>query len=355
MLYTVEHRLHQLRRRPPRQQGRRRSSRSQTASVKQVPGSAEYALAVATTGDPATGPLVFLLTDPATGAVSAGDAAGLRPLDPATSPSARPARSPRRRRLHRAQRRPGQRRAARRSPTWPCRPPGGAIRSTGLTRAVRGQGRSGRTTRGCDCVTDATTGKTWTADDGRAPSSPPTGERLAQGWKVGVGLANFTRVLTDPTISGPFLGMLDLELRLRARLRRRPRSRSACSCALALHSPRMRGTQPLPGAADPAVRHAVVRDAAGLAGHVQHRLRADQQAASGSTSTGSGGPWTARLAVHPGAALAGLPVHVPGGHRRAAGHPAGADRGRRGRRGVTAGRRSGGSPCRCCWSRCRRC
>ena len=49
----------------------------QTTSVTQVPGSAEYALSVATTGDPASGPLVFLLTDTDTGEVFAGDEDGL--------------------------------------------------------------------------------------------------------------------------------------------------------------------------------------------------------------------------------------------------------------------------------------
>src|SRR4051812_7296159 len=38
----------------------------QTASVTQVPGSIQYALSIATTGDPSTGPLVFLITDPVT-------------------------------------------------------------------------------------------------------------------------------------------------------------------------------------------------------------------------------------------------------------------------------------------------
>jgi len=36
----------------------------QSASVKQVPGSTEYELSVATKGDPASSPIVFLLADP---------------------------------------------------------------------------------------------------------------------------------------------------------------------------------------------------------------------------------------------------------------------------------------------------
>ncbi len=41
----------------------------QTASVVQVPDSAEYTLSVATKGDPGSDPLVFLITDPTTGTV----------------------------------------------------------------------------------------------------------------------------------------------------------------------------------------------------------------------------------------------------------------------------------------------
>ena len=46
-----------------------RSRRSRGSSVKQVPGSAEYILTIATSGDVATGNLQFLLYDPATKAV----------------------------------------------------------------------------------------------------------------------------------------------------------------------------------------------------------------------------------------------------------------------------------------------
>src|SRR5262245_66680188 len=42
------------------------------ASVKQVPGSAQYTLTIATNGDPATGNLVFLPYDPATQTVHTG-------------------------------------------------------------------------------------------------------------------------------------------------------------------------------------------------------------------------------------------------------------------------------------------
>ncbi|HEV7711624.1 MAG TPA: sugar transporter permease, partial [Asanoa sp.] len=51
------------------------------SSVQQVPGSTVYTLTLATDGDPATGDIVFLLTDPATKAAFVGTADGLEPLD----------------------------------------------------------------------------------------------------------------------------------------------------------------------------------------------------------------------------------------------------------------------------------
>ena len=45
-----------------------------------MPGSAEYVLTIATTGDAATGNLVFLLYDPATKTVQQGTTEGLTPV-----------------------------------------------------------------------------------------------------------------------------------------------------------------------------------------------------------------------------------------------------------------------------------
>ncbi|KWV31704.1 ABC transporter permease subunit [Micromonospora rifamycinica] len=211
----------------------------ESSSVKQVPGSTEYALAVATRGDPATGPLVFLVTDPTAGTVSAGDADGLRPLaaaDVTVTPGGRVTAARGYTVLTFGQ-------ASVRSeeitglvvPT-----PGGALRATGLSRAY--EGRAIRAyDRKCDCVTDSETGRTWTADPKAGAFVAADGERLAQGWQVGVGLKNFARVLTDPDISGPFFGTLlwnfafaigstGLTFLL------------GMAIALALHSPRMRGT-----------------------------------------------------------------------------------------------------------------
>src|SRR5690606_39515590 len=61
-----------------------------------------------------------------------------------------------------------------------------------------------------------------------------------QGWRVGVGLANFTRAVTDPSVTGPFLrtlvwnfGFATGSVLLQFSL--------GLLCALALHSTRVRG------------------------------------------------------------------------------------------------------------------
>ena len=179
----------------------------QTASVTQVPGSIPYALSVATTGDPATGPLTFLIADPVTGTVSAGDADGLHKLDPAgvTVGGAGKVTAARGYTVLTA----GQASLRSQEITALAVPvAGGAIRSSGLSRAY--EGKAGRVyDAGCDCVRDTTTGRTWTADESAGVFvDKQNGERLAQGWKVDVGFANFTRVVTDPDVSGPFLRTL---------------------------------------------------------------------------------------------------------------------------------------------------
>ncbi|WP_200209506.1 ABC transporter permease subunit [Micromonospora coerulea] len=211
----------------------------QTSSVKQVPGSTEYALSIATKGDPTTGPLVFLVTDPKTGEVSAGDAGGLRKLDAAevtVSPTGKVTAANGYTILNFGQ-------ASGRSPeitNLVVPTPGGALRSNGLSRAYEGKAVRAYDA-GCDCVKDSETGKTWTADEATGSFVAADGERLAQGWKVNVGVQNFSRVLTDPDISGPFFGTLvwnfafaigstGLTFLL------------GMAIALALHSPRMKGT-----------------------------------------------------------------------------------------------------------------
>ncbi|MGW1057109.1 ABC transporter permease subunit [Micromonospora rubida] len=211
----------------------------QTASVKQVPGSTEYALSVATQGDPATGPLVFLVSDPGTGAVSAGDAGGLRQLDPAdvtVATGGKVTAADGYTMLNF-----GQASARSQEITDLVVPTsGGALRSAGLSRAYEGKAIRAYDA-GCDCVKDIETGKTWTADEEAGAFVAPDGERLAQGWKITVGLKNFSRVLTDSAISGPFFGTLLWNLAF-AIGSTGGTFILGMFIALALHSPRMRGT-----------------------------------------------------------------------------------------------------------------
>ncbi|TDC37960.1 ABC transporter permease subunit [Micromonospora sp. 15K316] len=211
----------------------------QTASVKQVPGSTEYALSVATEGDPATGPLVFLVTDPAGGAVSVGDGTGLRRLDAGevtVAPGGKVTAADGYTVLNF-----GQASARSQEITDLVVPTaGGALRSSGLSRAYEGKAVRAYDA-GCDCVRDSETGRTWTADESTGSFVAADGERLAQGWKVGVGLRNFTRVLTDPNISGPFLGTLVWNFAF-AVGSTGGTFLLGTFVALALHSPRMRGT-----------------------------------------------------------------------------------------------------------------
>ncbi|MBE1486925.1 ABC transporter permease subunit [Plantactinospora soyae] len=206
----------------------------QTSSVSRVPGSTEYALSVATRGVPASDPLLFLLVDPA-GAAFVGDSAGLRPLSGATVAGGRITAAEGYNLLGIGQS------AARGAEITAFTVPTdrGAIRAQGISGAYEGQ--AGQLyDAGCDCVREAATGRQWRADDAEGAFVNEAGERLVQGWRVNVGLANFTRVVTDPTIAGPFAGILVWNLAFAAA--------SALGtfalgllCALALHSPRLRG------------------------------------------------------------------------------------------------------------------
>src|SRR5690606_38287862 len=168
-----------------------------------LPGSAEYALTVATTGDAATGELVFLLHDPATGEVFAGDADGLTRLPEGSydlDPSGRVSRADGYTVLT-----IGQAGARSEEVTELAVPTErGAILAAGLSRAYEGSAQR-RYDAACDCIVDLSTRERWVADNDAGSFVSADGQRLAQGWRVTVGWDNLTRVLTDPRISGPFL------------------------------------------------------------------------------------------------------------------------------------------------------
>lgn len=178
----------------------------QTASVRQLPGSPEYALSVATAGEPATGELVFLLRDSGTGEVFAGDQDGLTGvpagevnvgLDGRVNEAAGYTILD-----------TGQASARSDEITDLAVPTDqGAILAAGLSRAY--EGRALRSyDRQCDCVVDTETGVRYYADPAEGSFIADSGERLVPGWRVNVGFDNFTRALTDSRIAGPFLGTL---------------------------------------------------------------------------------------------------------------------------------------------------
>ena len=177
----------------------------ETSSVQKVPDSTEYILTIATTGtDPATGDLVFLLVDPETKEAFVGDATGLTPLEGATQSelTGKVTAAPGYTVLNAGQA------SARQEELEALSVPteNGAIKSQGLSRAYEGVAVRSYDAA-CDCITDAQTGEVWTADESVGLFVDDAGKSLPQGWKVNVGLDNFTRAFTDPAISGPFIGI----------------------------------------------------------------------------------------------------------------------------------------------------
>ncbi|MGI5291668.1 ABC transporter permease subunit [Nonomuraea polychroma] len=204
----------------------------ETGSVRQTPGSPEYGLTAALRGEE----LVFLLVDPATKQVSLGTSKGLTPLAGAElGVTGKVLRAPGLTVL----KAPEAAARARQISALAVPTQGGVIKANGLSRAVEGRATLVYDAA-CDCVRG--NGDTWTADEDQGYFVNAKGEHLAQGWQVGVGLDNFARVLTDPTISGYFVGVLgwNVVFALGSVL---GTFALGMSVALALHHPRMRGTR----------------------------------------------------------------------------------------------------------------
>ena len=78
----------------------------------------------------------------------------------------------------------------------------GAIRASGVSKAYEGIATATYDAT-CDCITDATTGTVYTADNTRGSFvNAETGAALPQGWQVNVGLSNYTRAFTDSSVPG---------------------------------------------------------------------------------------------------------------------------------------------------------
>jgi arabinogalactan oligomer/maltooligosaccharide transport system permease protein len=170
------------------------------AGVQQTSGGASYLVAV---GESTSGDLTLLLTDIADGSTWAGDEAGLTALDDATVDG-----------TGRITAAPGytvwdlaelnERQAELTALAVPTGPETG-IKLQGLSAF---EGRSTRSyDAACDCITDAATGTVWHADNENGAFVTDDGETALVGWRVGIGADNYTAVLTDPDIRGPFLGI----------------------------------------------------------------------------------------------------------------------------------------------------
>lgn len=57
-------------------------------------------------------------------------------------------------------------------------------------------------------ITNTSTGEVYTADEDQGAFVASDGSQLGTGWKVFVGFENFSRVFTDSTLAGPFVGVL---------------------------------------------------------------------------------------------------------------------------------------------------
>jgi arabinogalactan oligomer/maltooligosaccharide transport system permease protein len=176
------------------------------ASVQQVPDSATYTLTIATDGDATTGDIVFLLVDPATEELFAGTADGLEELDAGDVEQTSTGK------ITQADGytvldidQAGAREADIEIFSVPT--DDGAIKAQGLSAAFEGSPQQNYDS-GCDCITDATTGQVWNADEENGSFVDEDGNALAQGWKVNVGFENFTRVLTNDTIRGSFVRII---------------------------------------------------------------------------------------------------------------------------------------------------
>jgi len=178
----------------------------ESASFTTAPGAAQYVLTIAARG-PASGDLVFLLTDAATKTVSIGTAEGLSPAptgdNPQLAPDGKVTSIGGYTILNLAQ--AAERSGAIQLLQVPVG--GGVIKAQGLSAAFQGAPRL-TYAEGCDCITDAADGATWRADGENGLFTNAQGQSLAQGWQVNVGLRNFATVVTDPVIARHFVRIL---------------------------------------------------------------------------------------------------------------------------------------------------
>ncbi len=175
----------------------------ESASIQQVPGSTVYTLTMATEGDAGSGELVFLLTDPVTGDVFVGTSEGLEEVssgDVELAPTGKVTEAEGYTVLGVGEIAARQDDIA----TFSVPTDDGAIVAQGLSEAFEGAPQRSYDAA-CDCITDATSGQVWTADDEIGSFVDEDGNAVAQGWQTTVGFRNFSAVLTDDTIRNSFV------------------------------------------------------------------------------------------------------------------------------------------------------
>jgi arabinogalactan oligomer/maltooligosaccharide transport system permease protein len=175
----------------------------ESASIQQVPGSIVYTLTMATEGDAGSGELAFLLTDPVTDDVFVGTSEGLEEVssgDVELAPTGKVTEAEGYTVLDIGEIAARQDDIA----TFSVPTDDGAIVAQGLSQAFEGAPQRSYDAA-CDCITDATSGQVWTADDEIGSFVDEDGNAVAQGWQTTVGFRNFSAVLTDDTIRNSFV------------------------------------------------------------------------------------------------------------------------------------------------------
>jgi len=175
-------------------------------SVQPLPDSKRYNLSVGTRGTLSDGPFVFFLVDPATGQIQRGDGTGVTdvPVADVTLKAARVSAATGYTILT-----PVQINAAKAIQTLAVPVEGGGIRALGVRQAFLGAPTLVYDA-GKDTLTSAATKEVFRAGlvGGDSYFLKADGSRaFDQGWKEGVGLRNYVRVLTDPVIRTSFVGI----------------------------------------------------------------------------------------------------------------------------------------------------
>jgi arabinogalactan oligomer/maltooligosaccharide transport system permease protein len=175
-------------------------------SVREVPGAPRYKMTVAVEEgtSPETGDLVMLLTDP-DGAMFVGDPSGLTPL---------PAEGVTKTSSGKITAAPGytiltarqvNARSADLSALAVPTSYGGGIKPVGLSEAFEGKPTASYDAA-ADQITDTSTDPptVYAPANARWTNVADPSQSLPQGWKENVGFANYTRILTDPTLRAGF-------------------------------------------------------------------------------------------------------------------------------------------------------